>query len=256
MSIWTSRTLLGCFFRSYMVSAASNADGLQNVGFLYAIEPALATLYKDGKGLAEARMRYARRYNSHPFFTPMLLGIFLRLEADIAAGRMSPAVLLSVKDTTANALSALGDSFFNGTLLATWALLSCCLLLADSPGMAFAFTAVCFVSLQLFKFVSFFMGLSKGLSVLAFLRKLDLINWGDHFKFCNAALLGCFLWLCTPDAPVLVFGGVALYLVLAGWIIGKLHFPRICVALFLLACAVALHFSGWFGHIPTLLFSI
>lgn len=256
MNTWNSRILLGCFFRSYMVSAASNADGLQNVGFLYAIEPALAALYKDGTELAEARMRYARRYNSHPFFTPMLLGIFLRLEADIAARRMSPAVLLSVKDTTANALSAIGDSFFNGTLLATWALLSCCLLLADLPERAVAFTALCFFSLQAFKLTSFYMGFSKGLAVLAFLRRLDLINWGDHFKYCNAALLGYFLWLCTPDAPVLVFGGVALYLVLAGWVIGKLHFPRICVALFILACAVLLHFSGWFGHIPTLLFSL
>lgn len=250
MSAWSASTLLTCFFRSYFITAAANSDGLQNIGFLYAMDPALTALYGEGERLKEARLRYAYRYNNHPFFTPMLLGVFLKLESAIAQNKLNPSILLGVKDATANALSAIGDSFFNGTLLATWALICSCLVLAGLPGVAVVFTLICFCSLHIFKLATFFMGFSKGMAVLIYMRKLDLINWGDHFKHCNAALVGCFLWLSMPGAPVLAFGGVALYLVLAGWIVGKLHVSRIFVALFLLACAVALHVSGLLGHIP------
>ena len=207
-------------------------------------------------GPREARLRYARNYNCHLFFTPMLLGIFLRMEEEIAAGRLNAAVQDSLKDTTANTLSAIGDSFFNGTALNTWAVAAACLVLAGLPMAAVALTAILFVLLQFFKIVTFILALRKGLAVLLFLRRLDLINWGDRFKYVNALLLALFLCLALPGASALSWGGVGLYLLLAGWVVGRLHVPRVFVALFLLAAAVTMHLAEIFPDIPHLFFRI
>lgn len=256
MGTWRAGVLLGCFLRSYFITAGYNPQGLQNIGFLYAIEPALSALYGPGERLAAARMRYARHYNCHPFFTPMLLGVFLRFEMAIACNHLDASVLENLKSTTANTLSAIGDSLFNGTLLATWALASSCLMLAGQPLVALWMTVFCVVLLQLFKLAIFMIGFKKGMAVFFFLRKVDLINRGDSLKYVNAVLLGLFLWLALPEAPVLAWGGVAMYLLAAGWIVGKLHLSRVLVALVLLAVTVALHKAGLFGEIPTFLFMI
>lgn len=253
MSNLKASHLLGCFFRSYFVSAAYNPRGLQNIGFIYAIEPVLAALYGPGKGLRHARMRYARNYNCHPFFTPLLLGVFLHMEAAIAAGRLEPAVQDSLKDTTANTLSAIGDSFFNGTMLNTWALTVSCLILAGLPVIALLLTLTSFLLLQVLKLATFVLGLRKGMAVLFFLGRLDLINWGERFKYVNALLLTLFLWLALPGASASAWGGVGLYLVLSGWVVGKLHVPRVFAALILLAAAIVLHLSDIFSGIPALL---
>lgn len=245
-----------CFLRTYCIASAYNPHGLQNIGFLYAIEPALNALYGPGPRLREARLRYASNYNSHPFLTPMLLGVLLRMEKGIAMGHLDPAVLVALKDTTANTLSAIGDSIFNGTLLSSWVLVVGCLVLAGMPGPALALTALAFALLQVFKLATFILGFRKGMAVLFFLRRLDLINWGERIKYVNALLLSLFLWLALPEASMEAWAGAILYLLMAGWIVGRLHVPRILVALVLLAAGVALHMSGLFGRIPALLSAV
>ena len=244
--------LLGCFLRTYLVAAAYNPRGLQNIGFMFAIEPALHALYGPGPGLRDARLRYVRNYNCHQFFTPMLLGLFVHMEAEIAAGRLDPAVQNNVKDTTANTLSAIGDSFFNGTALNTWAITVSCMVLAGMPLAAFLLTVLLFVLLQIFKAGTFLLALRKGMAVLFLLRRLDLINWGDRFKYANALLLALFLWLALPGASAPSWGIVGFCLLLAGWLVGKLHAPRVFVALVILAVAVVLHLSSVFPEVPGL----
>jgi PTS system mannose-specific IID component len=241
---------LACFFRSYMVGAAYNPHGLQNIGFLYAIEPVLAALYGPGEALREARLRYALQFNCHPFFTPLFLGVLLHMETAIAEKRFEPTLLVNLKDTTANTLSAIGDSFFSGSLLCAWALSSACLILAGMQAEALGLTVLAFFFLQILKLASFVVGFRKGLSVLLFIRRLDLINLGDHCKNVNAALLGLFLWLALPDAAPFAWVGVVLYLLLAGWLVGRLHIGRVCMILALTAIIAVLHASGIFGHIP------
>jgi PTS system mannose-specific IID component len=218
---------------------------LQNIGFMFAFEPALEFFYGPGEQLAKARMRYARHHNCHPFFTPMLLGILLRLEASIANGVLPSSVLEGLKDATANTLSAIGDSLFNGTLMTTWALASSCLILAGLPEKALWFTVQCFVFLQLFKLLSYVLGFRKGMEALVLLRRFDLINWCDHFKCVNAVLLGLFLWLALPGASMAVWAGVALCLLFMGWLVGRRHISRVFVAFVLLTAMVALQLTGW-----------
>lgn len=236
-----SRVLLACLARGYFIVAAYNNVGLQNISFLYAIDPALAFLHGKGPGLHEARLRYARRYNCHPFFTPMFMGMLLRLEATIAAGRLEARLLGGLTETTANSLSAIGDSFFNGSLLVLWALASACLTLAGLPMAAVSLTVCSFALLQILKAAGFIMGFRKGLQMLMLLRRMELINWAEKLKAVNAVLLALFLWLALPgvEARTADWLGAGLYLLAAGWLIGKMHQSRIVVALGLLCLAVA-----------------
>ena len=244
MKAGPGRLYFRCFLRSYLVGAAYNPQGLQNTGFFYALDPALRALYKDGAALREARLRHARYYNCHPFFTPMFLGVMLRMERTIAAGQLDPAILMSLKDTTANTLSAIGDSFFNGSLLGAWALGSACLVLAGHPLWAAALAVFLLVSLQAWKLITFIMGVRKGMAVLALLKRLDLATWSVRVKYANAALLSGFLWLALPDAPP---GGWALTtagLLGASWMVGRLHVSRVFVALVFFALLGVLHWSA------------
>lgn len=236
-----SKVLLACLLRGYFIVAAYNNAGLQNISFLYAIDPALTFLHGQGPGLQAARLRYARRYNCHPFFTPMFMGMLLRLEAAIAAGRLEVQALGSLTDTTANSLSAIGDSFFNGSLLVLWALASSCLLLAGLPMAAVSFTVSGFALLQILKAAGFIAGFRKGLHLLMFLRRMELIDWAEKLKAVNAVLLALFLWLALPGAEARTTDwlGAGLYLLAAGWLVGKMHKSRIIVALALLCLAVA-----------------
>jgi PTS system mannose-specific IID component len=230
---------LGCFFRSYFVGAVYNLHGLQNIGFLFAIEPALAALYGPGEALREARLRYAQ-YNCHPFFTPLFLGVLLNMETAIAEKQLDPDLLVNLKDTTAHTLSAIGDSFFYGSLLGTWALSGACLVLAGLQAEVLWLTGLGFLALQFLRLAAFVLGLRKRMAVLFFVQRLNLINWGDHCKTLNAVLLGIFLRLALTEAPAPAWGGVVLYLLLAGWLAGRAHMSRTGITLALLAIFAAL----------------
>ena len=139
-----TRAVIRSFFRSYLVGANFNTRGMQNLGLAYAMYPGLAAIHKDPARLRQAMKRYVRHYNSHPFWAPCLVGIFLSTEARIASGTFPPAMLDKVKDRTTYTLSAIGDSVFAGSLLIFWALSSACLLLAgqaelllDDPGVEY-----------------------------------------------------------------------------------------------------------------------
>ncbi len=234
--------LLRCFLRSYFVYAAYNSRGMQNIGFTYAIDPGLRAIHRSPGDLLAARVRYIRHYNCHPFWTPLLLGVFLHTEAAIAAGRLHPAAFTGIKDVTINTLSALGDSMFGGTLIVTWALSSALLISRGHPMVALSVSVSLFIMLQLFKLAGFLAGLSRGLSILFWLRKINLINWADMLKLINALLLVLFLSQALrpelrPGLWVLAMGAI----ILAAWLTSRVHFPRIVIALSTFAVALTLY---------------
>ncbi len=230
---------LRVFLRSYLVGAAYNTRGLQNIGFIYALEPGLFAIHQDPKKLREARGRYIQHHNCHPFWAPLLVGIFLRVESDIAQGCLAPSTFTALKDTATNTLSALGDSVFGGTMLVTWAL-ACALLIAlDQPAAAAAISLFLFLALQFFKICTFAAGLRYGLSALLWLRRWDLINWGDRLKMVNALLLTLFLaLLLAPDRSLPRWAAASCAVCLAAWLAGRLHVSRMALALTAMAVII------------------
>jgi PTS system mannose-specific IID component len=237
--------LLRCFLRSYCSTACYNPRGLQSVGFIYAIEPALAALYGPGEELKAARWRYVRHFNSHPFWMPLLLGVFLRVEADIAQKRVQPALLDNVKDATSNTLSAIGDSLFRGSAMITWALAAGCLVLYGSPVAAMFLTLGLFFLVHLLRFACFITGLRMGLACLRLVGRFQLINWAGRIKYLNAFLLALLLCLAlreTATGRLLWFLAVPVYLAVAGVLVGRLHIPRNIIVFLLLVLVFILHF--------------
>ncbi len=235
-------TFLLVFLRTYLVGAAFNMRGLQNVGFMYVMDPGLAAIHRDPAELRKARHRYARHYNCHPYWTPLVAGMLLHAEREIAKGGMSSAVFGPIKDAAVNTLSAFGDSVFGGTLLVTWALVMSALIIGDHAEAALVVSVALFLALQAFKFATFVAGVRYGFSILFRLRRLDLINWGDRLKIINALLLLLLLALCVPgkDSPA-VWALTVLCITLAAWITTRLHVPR---ALLALAGTTAILFLG------------
>ena len=237
-----AKALVSCFLRSYLVSAGFNAHGMQNLGFIYAIEPGLRIIHPDREKLIKARDRYITHYNTHPFWTPLLLGIFLRAEKNIQSGVLPVQALLSMKDTASYSLSAIGDSVFTGTLLPFWAIATSCLLVSGHHIWAFLFSALLFALLQIFRLYTFVLGLRTGMAALMRVRHMRLMDWGQRLKLANAVLLVLFLRLIAPaDIRPEIFYSVCATLCIAAWCVARKNIPRLVLAGILLGVWSAGH---------------
>ncbi len=194
------------------MGSAFNTRGLQNIGLAFALEPGLQRIYSgDFKGLQKARRRHLKLYNAHPFWNPLLVGLFLSLEGKIARQLFPASTLTNVKTTLVYTLSAIGDSFFSGSLLVSWSLATVLLLASGQTGLAIALGAGSFLALQLFKAYLFYQGYMRGLSFVDRLKRWDLINWGGRLKILNSLLvLGVWLVIWPFQWHVLNFVVVCL----------------------------------------------
>jgi PTS system mannose-specific IID component len=194
------------------------------------MEPGLQMLYKDSPDkYLEARKRYLSHYNSHPYLLPFLVGYFLFLESRISQGIISPNSLNAIKETSAYTLSAIGDSFFGGSLLVGWALIEILFLLYNLKFQAVAFFFISFLLLQAFRFTIFWKGWNQGLSFFQYMREINLIEWSNRIKMVNAVLL-VWIWkrisylYMSDHFVVFVIGGIVFALL--SYLVRKFFVPR------------------------------
>ena len=208
------RVLLQIFLRTYLVGATFNTKGMQNVGLAYIMDPGLFALYKnDAKALRKARARYLKHYNTHPFWTPLLVGIFLSMEKKIAAGVLPANLLAKLRGTTVYTLSALGDSFFGGSFLVFWALVGVNLVVRHEFFWLGTWMLLCLVGLHAFKAYTFSRGYAQGLAFLQRLKSWNLIDVGTRLKWCNGLLIAVFATYILPGNgvwPLVWAGGICL----------------------------------------------
>ena len=213
-----ARTLVSCFLRCYLVGAAFNTRGLQHVGLAYAMEPGLARLYPDPARRDAVFERYLKLYNTHFFWTPLLVGLFLSLEEKIAQGLVPAEMLDNVKTTTAFTLSAIGDTFFSASVMGLWGLSAACLAADGRYGLLAGLTAALFLAAQAFKALTFRAGYREGFQVLRRLKRWDLVNLGRRVKVANAVLLSLFWVLARPRGETgSPLADAALIGILAAW---------------------------------------
>jgi PTS system mannose-specific IID component len=90
---------------------------MQNVGFAYAILPALREFYA---GRPEEALRAVKRhlefFNTQPAMGAVILGASVRLEERVAAGEADPRSIGTFKVGLMGSLGAMGDAFFWGAL--------------------------------------------------------------------------------------------------------------------------------------------
>lgn len=234
------KVLLACFLRTYLVGANFNTRGMQNIGLSFAIDPGLKALYPEGRPLRRARKRYLQHYNTHPFWTPLLVGFFLFLERKITRGLLPEKSVTDVKTTTVYTLSAIGDSFFGGAILVFWSLTTILLLLQGNVTWALVWTALWFLSLQLFKLYTFFRGVRDGLLFLQRLRHWNLINWGQRIKVANGFLIAV-LWIeIFPLSDPVYWFPMALSICSLAWLAAKLYWAREILVIIFAAASMAI----------------
>jgi PTS system mannose-specific IID component len=105
-------TLARVFWRSLFLQASWNPRGMQNLGFAYAMAPALDVLYPDPKVRAQAALRHLEFFNCHPYAAAAIVGGAVRLEENVARGEARPEEVSTFKSALGPPFAALGDGFF------------------------------------------------------------------------------------------------------------------------------------------------
>lgn len=113
----TKKDRLSVFWRSQFLQASWNYERMQNVGWAYAMMPALKKLYTTKEDRSEALKRHLEFFNTHPYVAAPILGVTLTLEEKRAAGTdIDNAAIQGVKIGMMGPLAGVGDPIFWGTL--------------------------------------------------------------------------------------------------------------------------------------------
>jgi PTS system mannose-specific IID component len=121
----------GLFWRALFIQACWNYEGMQNVGFAFAIFPALRAAY-DGEELGASCARHLEFFNTQPFMASFALGLTARMESERSAApqpqrEVMATRIASIKKAMASPLAAIGDRLFWGTLRPFTLVLTLCM---------------------------------------------------------------------------------------------------------------------------------
>lgn len=183
-------TLAHVFWRCLFLQAAWNRRGMQNLGFAYAIEPALRALYPDSSRREEALARHLQFFNCHPYMAAAIVGGTIHHEEKVAAGAEPGGKPLMYKQTLQGPLAALGDGFFWTALRPFFgALAALGALLLGWPAIVVVLLAFNAIHLAL-RIRLFIAGYVKGDAIVAEIAHLGLPVAADRLRAAGAALCG------------------------------------------------------------------
>ncbi|MBI4773566.1 MAG: PTS system mannose/fructose/sorbose family transporter subunit IID [Deltaproteobacteria bacterium] len=111
--IGTARLLL----RSFFLQSSWNIERMQNLGFLYALLPALERIYgHDADRFHDACKRHLELFNTHPYMAAPIIGAVIQMEAQRNQGVLPLETIRDFKRGAMIAFAAMGDSLFWKTL--------------------------------------------------------------------------------------------------------------------------------------------
>jgi PTS system mannose-specific IID component len=184
------RTRAHVFWRCLFLQAAWNRRGMQNLGFAYAIEPALDALYPDPARREEALARHLGFFNCHPYMAAAILGGAIHHEERVAAGEEPGAAPLSYKATLQGPLAAVGDGFFWTALRPFFgALAALGALLSGWPAVVAALVSYNLVHFGM-RAVLFRAGYRQGDAVVGLIARLSLPRLAERLRAAGVALCG------------------------------------------------------------------
>jgi len=183
-------TLARVFWRCLFLQAAWNRRGMQNLGFAYAIDPALRRLYPEEGARVDALRRHLGFFNCHPYMAAAIVGGAIHHEERVAAGEEPRDGPLQYKAALQGPLAALGDGFFWTALRPfAGALGAAGALLVGWPGIAAAIVLYNAIHLAL-RIQLFRAGYGGGDAVVARIAGLGLPVLADRLRTAGAALCG------------------------------------------------------------------
>jgi len=209
--------------RCLLLQASWNFGRLQNIGFLFAMAPALRWLYQDDD-LEMAFARHLEKFNTHPYMAGPILGVSLELEEKRRAGEEDLVDVENFKTMTMAPYGAMGDAFFWGGMRPLAAVIALFFALYGSLLAPLVFVLVFNVPHFWCRLVWFWKGYRQGLGMVRTIQ-----GWG----FPDLAIR-------IKETTVILLGGMCAYLVflLTGeegmpMVYGLLAAPLICAGVFM-----------------------
>lgn len=183
-------TLARVFWRCLFLQAAWNRRGMQNLGFAYAIDPALRALYADEVSREEALRRHLGFFNCHPYMAAAIVGGAIHHEERVAAGAEPGQGPLAYKQTLQGPLAAVGDGFFWTALRPFFGALAALGALVYGPVAIVAALAVYNVVHFALRIGLFRAGYLRGDQIVQTVARLSLPIAADRLRGAGAALCG------------------------------------------------------------------
>ena len=200
-----TRVLVHVLWRSFFFLAAANYQRMQNVGFGYAMLPALERLHT-GDALRSATARHLEFFNSHPYMAGLILGAAVRIEEDIAAGTCEPERVQRFKTQMMGPLAAIGDSFFWTSLRPLGAILAIAGVLNGwlwAPLIFILLYNACHLSLRGY---GLFAGYRQAEQVVTLVHRWRLVRLADWAHVATGALVGIagaqFVGIARASMPI------------------------------------------------------
>lgn len=236
--------LVRVLWRSFFFLAAANYQRMQNVGFGYAMLPALERLHT-GDALRQATARHLEFFNSHPYMAGLILGAAVRIEEDIAAGACAPDRVQRFKTQMMGPMAAIGDSFFWTSLRPLGAILAIAGVLNGwlwAPLIFIVLYNACHLSLRAY---GLFAGYRQAEQVVVLVHRWRLVRLADWAHVVTGACVGVVAAQFTGVARSVLPIGDGLEPVLLATLTCitalsiKRHFPMLAVLYLLVAGCLA-----------------
>lgn len=188
--------LFRVYWRSLLLQASWNPQGMQNLGLAYALFPALRQLYPDPQRQTEAVRRHLVFFNTHPYVAAAILGGVLFHEVKIARGEESPERVIAFKAALMGPLAALGDGFFWLSLKPAVGALSAALVPVLHAWAAVLFLVLYNVVHLTLRYRLFQIGLARGDRLVEEVARANLPLRGARLRGVAAASAGGLaMWL-------------------------------------------------------------
>jgi PTS system mannose-specific IID component len=189
-SALSPRVQASVFLRSLFLQAAWNPQGMQNLGFAFAVAPALRALYPDRARRAQAAGRHLEFFNCHPYLAAAIIGAALHVEEQVARGELPPEKVTQLKKALGPPFAAIGDGFYWLALRPAAALLAALCVPLLGLWSLLVFLAVYNVGHAAGRLWLFRRGLLLGPAVVTALGKVRLPLATGWLKAAAAALAG------------------------------------------------------------------
>jgi len=179
------KDILKTFVRSFFTMTTINYERYCNLGFCYAMLPALKKFYPKEEDLKEAALRHNEFYNCHPYAGNAIIGVSLALEEERSKGKdITAETISSTKAALMGPLSGIGDSIFKGTFMTIFAAIGAGLSLDGNPIGPFVFLIPNILLNVVTRYYGISLGYKFGINLVNKLHQSNIID-----KFVQGATI-------------------------------------------------------------------
>ena len=186
----TNKTLCNVLMRTFFLQSTWNFERMQNLGFCYAILPALREIYNKEDELQDALKRHVEFFNTHPYMASAIIGTVIGMEEDVKNGNVSGDEVKTLKTAVMGSCGAMGDSFFWGVLKPFASIVSVLLAAFGQIIAPLIFLLLYNIPHMAIKIFGLYDGCREGMQVFDRFKTLNLHVLARRVKFLGVILAG------------------------------------------------------------------